>query len=763
MKFRVGLRKGDTLVEVMFAIGIFSLVAITITSVLMSGTSNMQTSLETTMARNEIDAQAEALRFIHQGYIAEKSDEVEGPYTALWARIKQLAMNNDTNARQNNITNQKHNLFDYSPSTCSSLYGDDVAYGLKTLNAFAIDTQNISSLNAIREAKDGGFVEASLYPRLFYSNTDTDGSLLARSNILRKVEGLYIVAVKDQDTTTLVQDDEQTNVANGFYDFYIRSCWYGYGKKTPTTISTLIRLYDPDVQIENHEVMDFVLSFDWNGHECGKVSGGTEECPTKKIRKSLNFGDTFPATTIDNVPAEGYYTVEEPMGWSTSSDAKCGTTTGLKTKGEVINDFKYTANASPFRTYYAVWECKYTITYNKNQQTATTGTVAFNPTGYVSSSGNSSYKFEYVRRPDSNGNVTINLLNTTPVASTNAPFQGWKCKSSCTGDDASAPVRGAGTSVTFHQGEFNRTYNAQWGSMYNYSLAFNLDGGSGSFTTQTSGATASTSYTFAIPSTKPTKASKRFKWWADGSNTYAAGDNITLYSTGVNKTLTAVWENDTPTPDFTSNTLASDCSYVNFILRWNSGDLDGIMVADKPGVARVVLDPRNGVTWYDYPGGTTSPHNLGGRSGCASTTMDNGITWRLVAADDGTCNNRTGQGSNWLNGNVHGERMTIPICKGWNYAYNVFSRGSTSFSYANSGLTIYGSDYLFTLTTPYANTSQWVPFVIQNGRLMTSNLQTAHPLYGARCLWDDATQSSFGCTNYRYDKWFKTDAYPPTN
>ena len=761
MKFRVGLRKGDTLVEVMFAIGIFSLVAITITSVLMSGTSNMQTSLETTMARNEIDAQAEAIRFIHQGYIAEKSDEANGPYTALWTQIKELAKENDANAIRSNVTGQKHNLFDYSPSTCSSLYDDNVAYGLKALNAFAIDTQNISSVNAIKKAKNGGFVEASLYPRLFYSNTDTDGALLARSSILRNVEGLYVVAVEDQDTTTLVQDDEQTNVANGFYDFYIRSCWYGYGKKTPTTISTLIRLYDPDVEIENHEVMDFVLSFDWNGHECGKVSGGTDECPTKKIRKSLNFGDTFPATTIDNVPAEGYYTVEEPIGWSTSSDAKCGTTTGLKTKGDVINDFKYTINATPFRTYYAVWECKYTISYNKNQQTATTGSVTFNPTGYVSSSG-TTYKYEFVRRPDSNGNVTITLLNTTPTAATGSPFLGWKCKSSCTGDDASAPVRGAGTTVTFHQGEFNRTYNAQWGSMYSYSLSFNLNGGSGTFTEQKYGPTGDTSHAFTIPSTKPTKTSKRFKNWTDGTNTYNAGATVTLYSTGVSKTLTAVWEDDTPAPDFTSNTLASDCSYVNFMLRWAVGDLDGIMVADKPGVARVVLDPRNGVTWYDYPGGTTSPHNLGGRSGCASTTMDNGITWRLVADNDGTCNNRTGQGGNWSNGNVHGERMTIPICKGWNYTYNVYGRNGNVMAYGNSGLTIYGSGYLFTLSTPYSQISQWIPFMIQNGRLMTSSLQSVHPFQSTRCLWDDATNSSFGCTDYHYDKWFKTDAYTPT-
>ena len=120
MKFRVGRKKGDTLVEVMFAIGIFSLVAITITSVLMSGSSNMQTSLETTMARNEIDAQAEALRFIHQGYISEKSDEMSGPYTSLWNQIVDLAKSNDTALARNSA-----NVVEFRPSTCSVLYDEN--------------------------------------------------------------------------------------------------------------------------------------------------------------------------------------------------------------------------------------------------------------------------------------------------------------------------------------------------------------------------------------------------------------------------------------------------------------------------------------------------------------------------------------------------------------------------------------------------------------------------------------------------------------
>ena len=69
---RVG-KRGDTLIEVMLAVGIFSMVAVAVVAVMSGGTSSAQTALETTLAREEIDAQAEALRFIQASYIADKN------------------------------------------------------------------------------------------------------------------------------------------------------------------------------------------------------------------------------------------------------------------------------------------------------------------------------------------------------------------------------------------------------------------------------------------------------------------------------------------------------------------------------------------------------------------------------------------------------------------------------------------------------------------------------------------------------------------
>ena len=66
------VKKGDTLIEVTLAVGIFSMIAIAIVAVMSNGTAGAQTALETTLAREEIDAQAEALRFIHDAAAADK-------------------------------------------------------------------------------------------------------------------------------------------------------------------------------------------------------------------------------------------------------------------------------------------------------------------------------------------------------------------------------------------------------------------------------------------------------------------------------------------------------------------------------------------------------------------------------------------------------------------------------------------------------------------------------------------------------------------
>jgi type II secretory pathway pseudopilin PulG len=70
------VKRGDTLIEVTLAVGIFSMIAVAVVATMSSGTTNAQTALETTLARAEIDAQAEALRFIQTSASANKNDKI---------------------------------------------------------------------------------------------------------------------------------------------------------------------------------------------------------------------------------------------------------------------------------------------------------------------------------------------------------------------------------------------------------------------------------------------------------------------------------------------------------------------------------------------------------------------------------------------------------------------------------------------------------------------------------------------------------------
>ncbi|MBR3052235.1 InlB B-repeat-containing protein [Candidatus Saccharibacteria bacterium] len=224
------VRKGDTLIEVCLAIGIFSLVAIGIASVMSSGTAGSQTALETTLAREEIDAQAEALRFVHSAYMSSKNADTNS-YAKLWEKITKGA------TRAGSVSN-----YNYSPSDCKALYDGGT---LASQKAFVLNPRILNegekayiSYNTDRSK----FSPTTTYPRLLYGTPD--GSLLdSGGTVLTRAEGIYVIAVEDNDTNIVVGQDTVKQTA--FYDFYIRSCWYGADAERPTAISTVIRLYDP--------------------------------------------------------------------------------------------------------------------------------------------------------------------------------------------------------------------------------------------------------------------------------------------------------------------------------------------------------------------------------------------------------------------------------------------------------------------------------------------------------------------------------------
>lgn len=242
-------KRGDTIVEVMFAIAVFCLVAVISIAMMNTGVSRSESSLELVTARNELNAQAEALRFIHSSYISELTLPTEGDfngnvpagekiqqYDKLWQKIV-----------DNAISPNDYQL-EYPLNDCSTVYQPSSGSGnlLSKYNAFVINTRDL--LNGdVNEAyvsavnNSNRFRQAEQNARLIFTSTSGGDSSEEISeqrklyNRLAVAEGIWVIAVKSNND----------NAEPSFYDFYIQTCWYGPSAARPTSLDTVIRLYNP--------------------------------------------------------------------------------------------------------------------------------------------------------------------------------------------------------------------------------------------------------------------------------------------------------------------------------------------------------------------------------------------------------------------------------------------------------------------------------------------------------------------------------------
>ena len=241
MSLKISLR-GDTMIEVLFAIAVFGLVSVISIAVMNSGVYTAEATLELSMARNEIDAQSETLRFIHNSFLSEREFATDNQsYRNLWLRLKKYLNEADSNAVQ-----------PLSVDTCAKRYGDDssesIFIGRKTIifNTRKIDPENPTSTLYSAGENRSIFRESSLYPRLIFrgSGSDSDETLSENFTTLDAAEGIWIIPIKSKTTAfDKVSGEEQPE----FYDFHIYTCWVAPGRSYPTTIGTIMRLYNPEL------------------------------------------------------------------------------------------------------------------------------------------------------------------------------------------------------------------------------------------------------------------------------------------------------------------------------------------------------------------------------------------------------------------------------------------------------------------------------------------------------------------------------------
>lgn len=185
--------RGDTLVEVLLGVTIFSLVAVIALETMNRGMAIAQYSLETTLVRQQVDAQAEMIRYAHD----MKNDT--------W---KKLVDNNSVSVSA--VNGNEGNL---GVEKCP----DDFSTKEFALAATPSLASKISILN-----NPGDYKAAETYARV---DSDT-----------KKTYGISVRLVKPS-TATGSRDSNK-------YDAYIKACWMPVGSKMPATIGTIVRLYD---------------------------------------------------------------------------------------------------------------------------------------------------------------------------------------------------------------------------------------------------------------------------------------------------------------------------------------------------------------------------------------------------------------------------------------------------------------------------------------------------------------------------------------
>ncbi len=199
-------QSGDTLIEVLFAITVLSLAIVMSLSIMNQGTAASMRSLQITLVRQEIDSQAEALRFLNSAYVATYTSGYApatsdaSPAAEYYRIIQAIQARNASSV----------SAFGSEGESCRPI--PESAF---IVNARSAKYQNYNA---------SLLVEAPTYAQLVYR---TDGTL-------NRSEGIWVEAVRSS-----------ASGGTRYTDFHIRACWGAPGTNVPMNLGTIVRLYDP--------------------------------------------------------------------------------------------------------------------------------------------------------------------------------------------------------------------------------------------------------------------------------------------------------------------------------------------------------------------------------------------------------------------------------------------------------------------------------------------------------------------------------------
>ena len=199
-------QRGDTLIEVLFAFTILSMVIVGAMTIMNQGTIASRRALETTLVRAQIDGQATTLRFLHDAYVAKFQPGLT--YEAATPAGQWKAMTQDIS-----ITSASSFI---NVTTCPS----------PPSGSFILDAANATYV----DVSGAPFVPASTFAQVTYDQV---------SGKISQAQGIWIEAI----ASNLTGDSQKDNTR--YIDFHIMACWESPGQGPPITIGTIVRLYEP--------------------------------------------------------------------------------------------------------------------------------------------------------------------------------------------------------------------------------------------------------------------------------------------------------------------------------------------------------------------------------------------------------------------------------------------------------------------------------------------------------------------------------------
>ncbi len=266
------VKPGDTIIEVALSVAVFAAVALFSVNMMNSGLNKIQRTLETTMARTAIDSQTEALRFIHNNYLAERNfADSTAQFQRIWEQLKE-ASRNPRDIKDGDVVNsfdvnsytscdqiyssqgqiQQYKAFVINPRYIVPDYGDGVSYnGVRYTYGTGSSSDDTGILKNIiiggndTDEQSKIMTSSDIYPRIIFGNRtstqNTDNSSLKEANIFQQAESVQGI------WDIVVYSNERNKDRSEYFDFYIRTCWNAAGTHVPSTITTIVRLYNPEV------------------------------------------------------------------------------------------------------------------------------------------------------------------------------------------------------------------------------------------------------------------------------------------------------------------------------------------------------------------------------------------------------------------------------------------------------------------------------------------------------------------------------------